>query len=477
MKNLYPQILLLSLMSMTMALPVQADLIPTGDNTFYYKIGGGQDIPLPANMGATSIPLNANSDYSLGYNCGAFNPSTSITNSLNNITNSFQNVEQGVLSNATSAVTEFPMYALARADPDLYNLLNNGLLGARRDLELSTKSCQIMQNEIAQGKNPYNDWASASVGNDWKYRMSLASDSSGNMKATASDTDEDINQVNAAIAKDNGNNGVPWVKGTNTGRNGMYAGGVDQPVISVLQDTSVAGYNVILQTKRNYDDTSTPVKTDANAHLVDTWANPELAAQWITTVLGDEKITTYQGGDKQSSPGVGLLPDNQQITTQVSQQLQKIVSGQSPLNLTNLQAVSAPGVMINTAVITAIRQRTPVTQAILINKLAQEVATAKVIDKALLAKQILQEGSQIPAIYSNKAAQDEIHEALTQLQEAMDNLLFNVNVRKQLVSDTVTQLLTSTQNQQLNSTAIQTSNPPNPTMDNGAIHTTGDHAS
>jgi hypothetical protein len=56
----------------------------------------------------------------------------------------------------------------------------------------------------------------------------------------------------------------------------------------------------------------------------------------------------------------------------------------------------------------AIQQKEPVTQAILINKLSQEVATGHLIDQALLARQILQEGSQVPAIYSNKAAQEAI---------------------------------------------------------------------
>lgn len=456
------------LLAFILFLPIvlQADLIPTGDNPFYYRSGGGQYIPVPAYNGATAIPLGVEGDVGLGYNCGVFNPQLSITNSLNAIKSSFQNVAQNIVANATAAITEFPLYALSRADPDLYNLFNNGLLGARKDLELSTKSCQVMQSEMAQGKNPYTDWAHLSMGNDWKYRMSLASQISS---PESNSNNGDLNLVAEQIEKDNGDNGIPWVHGANIGRNGRYAGGRGQPAIIVLHDTSVAGYNIILQINRNYDDESAPIKTDANAHLVETWANPKLAADWITTVLGDEKMTTYVGGDKQSTPGIGLLSLNQQLALQILQQLQKLVSGQTSVTLENLKKISAPGVMINSAVIQAIQQKEPVLQAIVMNKLSQEVATAQLIDKALLARQILQEGSQVPAIYGNKAAQEAIQKALNRLDQAITNLLFNVKVRKALVSETASQLLETTATEQHQRAAIQTGQPHAPALQSGAL--------
>jgi integrating conjugative element protein (TIGR03755 family) len=453
---------------LTFSISAHADLIPTGSNSLYYRLGGGQGIALPAYNGAASVPLSVDGDVGLGYNCGVFNPQLSITNSLNAIASSFQNIEQSVVANATAAIAEFPMYVLSRADPDLYNQLNNGLLGARKDLELSTKSCQVMQSQIAQGKDPYADWMSMSMGNDWKYHMSLASSSS--LHAGANDSNSsDINLVKKQVEQDNGDTGIPWVHGANIGRNGAYAGGRYQPAIFVIHDTSVAGYNVILQAGRNYDDESAPAKTDADAHLVDTWSNPKLAADWITNVLGDEKITTFAGGDKQSTPGVGLLPDDQQLTTQMTQQLQSLVSGQTPITIQNLQAVSAPGVMINTAVIHAIQQKEGVTQAILINKIGQEIATAKLIDKGLLARQILLEGSQVPAIYGNKAAQESNQKALARLDQAINNLLFNVKVRKEFVSDTVSQLLDSTHAEQFGNSTTQPNGAPSADMENGAV--------
>jgi hypothetical protein len=55
-------------------------------------------------------------------------------------------------------------------------------------------------------------------------------------------------------------------------------------------------------------------------------------------------VITAVNGDKQSTPGVGLLPANQQLTTQVQQNLQSLVSNQTQSTIQNLQQVSALGV-------------------------------------------------------------------------------------------------------------------------------------
>jgi hypothetical protein len=167
-------------------------------------LGGGLDIPMPANENTTSIPLNVESNIGLSYNCGVFDPKLSITNSLNDIESSFQNIEQSIVQNATSAIAEFPLNAIARADTNLYNLFNNALLGARKDLEISTISCQVMQNEIGQGKNPYTDWALLSMSNDWKYHMAVANNSTNAFSVFnsgnnfLSDTSDNSNAVNTS---------------------------------------------------------------------------------------------------------------------------------------------------------------------------------------------------------------------------------------------------------------------------------------
>jgi hypothetical protein len=105
-------------------------------------------------------------------------------------------------------------------------MINNALISAHKTIAISTKSCEQTKAAIAQGKNPYHDWATISVGDQWKQHLSL----------TASGQ-EDIN--------DAGNHGVPWIQGNKT-ESGFSAGGLNQPPIRVVADTVKAGYNAIL---------------------------------------------------------------------------------------------------------------------------------------------------------------------------------------------------------------------------------------
>ena len=148
--------------------------------------------------------------------------------------------------------------------------------------------------------------------------------------------------------------------------------------------------------------------------------------------------------------------------------LESLVNAKPPLSIEKLKEVSAPGVMLNTAVIQAMKQKPPITQAIVIHKLAQEVATAKLVDKTLLAREILQEGSQVPAIYANQAAQATIRQALQRLDKAMDQLLFNAKVRKTFVSETAAQLLQMNHTEQLANASLHAQMTP-ALMEQGAL--------
>ena len=96
-----------------------SNIIPIGhgNNTLYYKIGGSSDFALPPVSDTTRVRLDANTNLGMGYSCSAFNPALSITNSINNIKDSIDNLEQSIITNATGSLIQFPMYLLAQANP------------------------------------------------------------------------------------------------------------------------------------------------------------------------------------------------------------------------------------------------------------------------------------------------------------------------------------------------------------------------
>lgn len=423
-----------------------ADIIPTGDsnNLLYYKIGGGSNYALPPVQDTQTINLGAEADLSMGNTCGAFNPALSISNTLNDLKNSADNIQQIVISNATGSLIQAPMYFLAQANPTAYNLINNALINAHKQLDLSTKSCEQVKNQISQGQNPYKDWGTIALGEQWKQHLSL----------TSSGT-EDINAVKKDIDANAGNSGVPWVQGQKSSNSSGYnAGGLSQPPVHVVADTVKAGYNAMLL--RDLNDNS-PAPT--HGELAKQFPKPIDAANWITNVVGDQTITTCNDQSCKSHEGGisgrGLLP---WITTCSDQnksfcadtlrtQLANLMTSQSLMTKENLEAVSASGIMVSPQIIQSIRSMDSNQQAIIVNKLAQEVATQRVIDRALIARNILQTGSQVPVIAANKPAQIILHQSIANLDKDIQSLAFETQVRKQMMSDTLSSILNYQNNQ------------------------------
>jgi integrating conjugative element protein (TIGR03755 family) len=362
-----------------------------------------------------------------------------------------------------------PMYLLASKNPALYNLINNGILSAREKLALSTKSCETVHNQISNGQNPYQDWATIAVNDQWKKKLSLAA--SG---------DADINQAKKEIDDHSGEDGVPWVTGKSSN---YHAGGKgnNQSPIQVISDTVKAGYNVMLN-RNDLEDDSVPAKTDSNGELARFFPRPSTAAMWMTSVVGDKVITTCNDDsckkEQGSLVGQGLLPwvtsckkDHVNCVTAIRDNLGKLVTGENAVTKENLEQVSADGIAISPDVISAIHAMEPTQQGIIVNKLAQEIAVQRVIDKALMARNILTTGAQIPAIAANHPAQVIIDQAKIHLDDDIRSLAFERQVRKEMMSGTLSEIMNFSNQQQRNVANVAPVQSPQPMMDNGTLLT------
>lgn len=468
------KIFILSTLLFTLpTLATATDIIPTGnsDNLMYYKIGGGSDFALPPVENTNSIDIGANGDLGAGYSCGAFNPALSIQNTFNNIKDSTDNVEQSLLNNATGSLMEIPMYFLAQANPTAYNLINNTLLGAHKKIDASVKSCELVKSEISHGQNPYQDWGTLSVGNQWKKSLSL----------TATGT-KDINDVKKDADLNAGNSGVPWVQGNQSPLGGttLYAGGKNQPPIQVVSDTAIAGYNAMLNRTGTLNNNDPAPK---NSELGNQFPTPIDAKNWITSVVGDQTITTCNAAqdatcknNQVGTSGRGLLPwitctdaTNPDCASSIRTHLANLVTNTTPTTQENLKAVSASGLVISPDVLASIRAMNNTQQAIIITKVSQEVATQKVIDKALTARDLLQIGSQVPVIANNKPAQVIIFRAISNLDKDIQSIAFESRIRKQMMSNTLSEILQARGNQQVEAANLPKVITPQPLMEKSAL--------
>ena len=453
--------------------PEQNSLIPGNTGGLYYQLGGGDVTPLPYAPDSDDIDLGVSGTAGLGYNCGQFNPMASIVNGLDGLKGSFEHMEAHVMSNAEGALLELPAWKLSQTFPTLYRLLQDGISNGQFDVGISEKNCQQMSSEISQGKDPYNDWLQASLGDNWKYHMNMSGSQNSNLLGASV---PDIHQASQEVNADNGKSGVQWTHGNNLPNKGdaLYAGGQGQPVIHLIGDTVLAGYNALVDKTRLPWDKSTPAPTPANKNLLNAFPSPADAAKWIVNVVGEQEITTYPGGDKTSTPGVGLLSDVQISAADIKKKLVALVTNvNSDLSIKKLQEVSPPRVMINNATIQMLRNQTDgVMQAIYIDKLADEVAVARVIDKAKLALNIMQVGEQVPPINANHAAQNGIALSIKHLKSWIAELRENPKDNQEFVGNTVAALINDEKSKQIATSMTRPSaNKAEPMVD-GALKTT-----
>ncbi len=387
---------------------------PTEDGLWYYEIGGATPVSAPANPSVVSITLGGSAQLGLGYSCGKFDPVAAVTNTLNNIGAGVDSMLSAMTTAASAAIASLPALILQRANPGLYDLFQNALLKAEATVELATKSCEQMEAEIAQGKNPYADLITLSKGNDWKRQMGIG----GN----------DAVKAKKSVETSNGKNGVPWI-----GRN---AGGRGQPVLAFTGDIVKAGYNINMN--RAITATSRPTKV---ARLTQHWKTPAAARNWVVDVVGENIVTTCDTCRKDTIPGTGLLPKLNEEAADVTADLQKLVDGATPLTLANLDKITAPGVAITRQVIESIREMPSSEQALIIGRLVSEISTARTVEKALLARRLLLSGRQVPEVYATEVAREHADTAIAELDQEIEDLLFETRVRKEVVSETIATLL------------------------------------
>jgi integrating conjugative element protein (TIGR03755 family) len=386
---------------------------PTTDGLYYYKIGGGRHISIPPSLTIETLPLSLTGSYS-GLNCGKFDPVASIESSLDNLKDGVDNAINAVEAAASAAIANLPGYILQKANPGLYDLFQNGLLRAQESFSLATKSCERMQYEISNNINPYAEWITLSRGDSWKASIGVGEENIHTAQETAVDAHND---------------GVSWV-------GGLMKGGVGQEPIRLLSDIATAGINILSQR---------PPETQADlpfsSPLRDHFEGPDALNTWITEVLGDLIIGTCDGCTPGSQPGKGLIPHIEQTSEEIKSLLIDLITGNTPPTRENLDRVAAPGIAITLQVVNAIKNQPSKERAITIDKLAQEVAEARVMEEAMVVRRLLLTGSKEGHVSANTIALKEVKQALNELHQEIDNVIFEKRIRKELVSHTVVEVL------------------------------------
>lgn len=391
-------------------------------DSLYYQIGGGSVIT-PALTRRNTQLLNVRAGWNADLVCGNFDISTTVRNQLNGVTDGFQQMMGQVIQSATSAVASLPAMIIQRANPQLYDLLTNGVLQARVDFDKSQLTCQKMAEKMT----------------DYAYGSAWTQSAKTENYQTIVAGEQDAVRAEKQLQKDAASKGKTWV-------GGQKRGGSGQPPIKLVGDTTKAGFNILNQ--RSVTDTGSVSAPQCQGAVCQTWSKPEDAAKWMTRVVGEQTINVAPDNDASGSSedktgaqaGVGLSPLIEEEQEKIADVLAQLVNGTLKPTTENLAKASGGKLLLTRGIVEALHDDQDA--AILAQRLSGEMALARVMEQALTARRTLLAGMREPNIAAEKEAQTQLNLTTAQLDQELEQLRLELEMRRMLTDNASTSVLT-----------------------------------
>lgn len=400
------------------------------NSVLYYRIGGSESSQRAPNPGVLSVKLGLSGLARMNFSCGRFDMAITVQNLLNNL----RRLGTQVTNAVQAGVAALPMYIFQRAMPGLYELFQTYLAKAEKEWQIALKSCEEMEAQIRRGEDPYEDYVKLAKGEAWK---------------SEANSTQDAVQAKENVEKNRRTEGMVWV-------GGVKAGGANQKPIRPVSDSTIAGYN--LQLNRSVLGGATTTTANAqNFRLTRAFPTAQDAATWAVSVIGDQELATCSEGGcpaAGATNGVGLLPKIEAEFATASAQVARLANGSGVPPAADIDAAQAPGIAISRELIDALRALPPADRNLVAGRLAMEIAQARVLDKALLVRNaIMIAASGVPEIERSPAG-PALKAKLADINQLIEDMLFDVKTRREVVSQTALTLLEAYRADQSGSRAI-----------------------
>ena len=413
------------------------NLWPKDDSLYYYRIGGGRTFTSAPKMRVTEITLGSKANVT-GLSCSKFDPNLSLSNTLNAVKRGLEDAWVQMQSAASAVVASLPGYILQTIDPGLYDLFMNSVLRAEAKFRLATKTCERMQAEMSQGKDPYEDLVQLSMGNYWKVKAGSGGFSTDGEAEHAVD---DINDVVDTAPTSGRDEGIRYIGGERRG------GLNDDPITT--SEISKAGYNMLIGRSVTDSNPFNPgiwPEDQVIPPLVKRFDDPDDVQTWIRMVFGDLYASTCQDNKvgcqkSEEKAGQGLRVVIAEESAIMAPILQNLYDNSWPMSIDNLSAISAPGVIITRQVINAIQEMNEYDANVFLSKLLNEVATSRVINDAMLVRETVKVGMRESNVASNSVMRKKAFELLQDIDDEIDSIMREKRIKQELISDTVSMAL------------------------------------
>lgn len=391
----------------------------------YYQIGGGSGYMTPPTRAKSLKAIEFGIGWKANLMCGNFDIKTTVKNQLNGLTEGFKDLMGNVIESAKGAVASLPAMVIQRANPQLYDLLTNGIYQGRIDFNRLKTSCEAMSKQLAD-YTLNGRWAkSADLEN---YKDIVANE-------------PDAQKAQKKSEDNKGKKGKEWV-------GGQKRGGENQKQIKLIEDVSKAGYN-LLHNRNALDESALTGKscTGATCQVFDT---PQKLSDFLTRTIGEQSISTCTedcGSTTSSKAGVGLAPAIEEENVQTVEKLEQVLNMDTP-SREMLAELSSNTIPVTRGLIEALREDPDV--EVLSQRLSAEIATAKVMEKMLLARRAILAGMREPYVSADKLAQEELEKTLNKIDLEISQVKLEMDMQKMITSNTASVIFQNKINREAN---------------------------
>lgn len=353
---------------------------PVLSDYMHYTIGGGSAVSMPASR-TTPNSYGISLGWKTNLTCGNFDIKHTIKNQLNGITEGFKDLYSNIIQSATGAVASLPAMIIQRANPQLYDILSNGLYQGKIDFNNFKTSCEAMSNQLA----------------DLAMDSKLAKMAGLQRAAEIAESEPDAMAAKKKIDKKDSDKGIPWI-------GGEKRGGRNQKPMAIVADVIGAGYNLALG-RGPLEKSDVPIAS-CDGMLCTEWKNPEEAAAYANEVIGETFLDACETCESSSGAkaGKGIAHFIEKTTIEKATKLEEALNNIDNLTPEQLNSLGTSTVAVTKGVLEAIAASPDA--ALLGARLSQELAISKEMEKLLLLRRAMLAGMREPNVIKSSLVEE-----------------------------------------------------------------------
>ena len=367
----------------------------------YYTLGGSGVVP-PTPGETLRIKLLPDIQVGATYSCGGFDFRFQVQDILKRLEDQLTTLK----SLPEQILLALPGGLFCRAFPGACQLMQYYTVRAGEAYKVALGSCQEIEQGIAD-RGPASVWTKVAKSLEW-----------GRQARDQNNAVEAQEEVERAPEK-----GLAWV-------GGERAGGVGQDLIRPVYDSARAGWCLL------NGEVVTCRETEQATEIATLFETPEDVANWLVDIVGEQGISLVAGVPNPTIPGHGLLPLIEVERNRIEKVLRQLVKT-DPIEWTqsDLASISSRNLVMHREVIDGLQARPDADWRI--QRLASELATARIVEKTFVARAALLAGRQEPNVAALAPAQKALGTAFERVNGQMDFVLNEVQVSHRLASETI----------------------------------------